>query len=324
MDSGSIGVVVVNWNGYADTVACLTSLLEAEPGPSRVVVVDNGSEDDSAAALSRWVQRAPATAAERVTVLASPRNRGFAAGVNFGIEALYRDARIRHYLLLNNDATVRADFFAELDRALEAAPDAAILGATIYEAGSVQRVWYAGGTFVPLRALAPHRYEVPSADVVVPTEFVTGCAMLVSRSAREALGPLPECYFMYLEDAEYSHRAHAAGLPVLYAPRAVVVHAVGASVERLVTGPRLAYWVTRSRALFVRRNLRGWRRWGALLYLIATKPVRALIESLAGRPRVGWAVLLGTAGGLLSEDGHLQPRQARAAQGADDGVVSDH
>jgi GT2 family glycosyltransferase len=322
MDSASIGVVVVNWNGYADSVACLTSLLEAEPGPLRVVVVDNGSDDDSAARLSRWMEQRPVTG--RVTLLASPRNLGFAGGANVGIEALCSDGRIRHYLLLNNDATVRADFFAELGRALEAAPDAAILGATIYEAGSAQRVWYAGGTFVPLRALAAHRYEVPSAGVPVRTDFVTGCAMLISREARDALGPLPECYFMYLEDAEYSHRANAAGLPVLYAPRAVVLHAVGASVERFVTRPRLTYWVTRSRALFVRRNLRGWRRWGALLYLIATKPARALIESLAGRPRVGWCVLRGTAEGLLSEDGHLQPRHARAAQPANDGVVSHH
>ncbi len=189
-------------------------------------------------------------------------------------------------------------------RALEAAPDAAIMGATIYVTGQSGDVWYAGGDFVPLRALVAHRATVPVHPGPVATEFVTGCAMLISRRAWETLGPLPECYFIYLEDAEYSYRARSAGLPVLYAPRAVAYHAVGATVRRRVARAQVEYWRTRNRALFVRRNLRGWTRWGALAYLVVTKPGRALVEVLRGRPALGWAVLRGTVEGLLSKDGH--------------------
>lgn len=318
-----ISVVVVNWNGYADTVACLESLLAAEPGPARIVVVDNASTDGSSLALSQWMERAAGATVPRLTFLSSETNRGFGGASNLGIAFLDPDRSVGHFLLLNNDATVQGDFFSELDRALEVVPDAAIVGVTIYESGAARRVWYAGGSFVPLRALAAHRHHVPQHEVAVPTEFVTGCAMLVSRRAWAVLGPLPECYFMYLEDAEYSHRARAAGLPVVYAPRAVACHAIGAAVGRAVRPPQLAYWVTRSRALFVRRNLDGWRRWGALVYLMVTKPGRALVEALAGRPALGCAILRGTLEGLLSEDGKAKIGQAPAVQRAQKGIVAD-
>lgn len=304
MTPTGIGVVVLNWNGHRDTVACLESLVAAVPAPSSVVVVDNGSTDDSLEVLRRWESRhAAAGSAPRVSVIASPANRGFSAGNNLGLVRLAADRAIGHFLLLNNDATVDPAFFGEVTRALEAVPDAGIVGPTIYVTGRPGAVWYAGGHFVPLRSLPVHDLTVPSRPAPVPTEFVTGCAMLIARRVWDTLGPLPECYFIYLEDAEYSWRARAAGFAVVYAPRAVAYHAVGATVRRRVARPQVEYWRTRNRALFVRRNLRGWARWGALAYLLVTKPGRALVEVLRGRPALGSAFLRGTAAGLWSKDG---------------------
>ncbi len=309
----SIGVVVINWNGRADTLTCLESLVAAVPGPARIVVVDNGSTDGSVEALHQWRAARPAgNAAPPVSILACSSNRGFSGANNVGVELLRADPAIGHFLLLNNDATVDPTFFAEVARALDAVPDAGILGPTIYVTGRPEEVWYAGGRFLSLRTLVVHEQTVPREATPLPTEFVTGCAMLISRRAWETLGPLPECYFMYHEDAEYSWRAHAAGLPVLYAPRAVVYHAVGATVTRKVAQPRVEYLKTRNRTLFVRRNLRGWTRWGALIYLAVTKPGRALVEALRGRPALGWAFLRGTVEGLVSKHGFGDPRLANA------------
>ncbi|PYP29150.1 MAG: hypothetical protein DMD49_13510 [Gemmatimonadetes bacterium] len=307
----AIGVVVVNWNGWRDTIACLESLARATPRPECAVVVDNGSTDDSVEVLQRWATTRDSL---RVSIVAAGANRGFSAGNNLGIAQLARDARISHFLLLNNDATVEPTFFAELARALEHHPDAGLVGATIYEANEARPIWYAGGGFVPLRCIAVHHHAVPTDQVAVPTDFVTGCAMLVARATWEVLGPLPECYFIYMEDAEYSWRARAAGLPVMYAPRAVVLHAVSTTVMRAVTRARRKYLMTRNRALFVRRNLRGWTRWAAIAYLVITKPGRALLEALAGRPRDGWAFLRGAVSGLLAKDGTLRAtHRARAS-----------
>ena len=325
MTPSGIAVVVVNWNRSADTLACLDSLATAAPGgrgeggPARVVVVDNGSTDGSLEALESW----RASHALPLSILAAGSNRGFAGANNLGIASLTADPAITHFLLLNNDATVDPGFFAQVARALVTAPGAGILGPTIYVTGQPGEVWYAGGHFVPLRALVVHDTAVPRGPAPIATEFVTGCAMLISRRTWATLGPLPECYFIYLEDAEYCYRARGAGLPVLYAPHAVAYHAVGATVRRSVPGPRVEYWKARNRALFVRRNFRAWTRWGALAYLAATKPGRAFVEVLRGRPALGWAVLRGTAQGLLSKDGHRVIRQPPAVQHARDGVGVD-
>ncbi len=313
----SVGVVVVNWNGLADTVACLASLAAAHPEPTRVIVVDNGSTDGSLEALRARRANLP------VSVIAVGSNRGFSGANNLGVAELARDPAITHFLLLNNDATVRPDFFAEIARAIATVPDAGLMGPTIYLTGRPGDVWYAGGRFVPLRALVVHDTDVPQGSEPVGTEFVTGCAMLIARSVWETLGPLPECYFIYLEDAEYSHRAREAGFPVLYAPGAVAYHAVGSAVRRRVPSPTVEYWKARHRALFVRRNFRGWARRAALGYLAMTKPGRALAELLRGRAAVGWAVLRGTAEGLLSKDGHLEVRQPSTVQDPRHRVVVD-
>ena len=81
-------------------------------------------------------------------------------------------------------------------------------------------------------------YDVLESPVPIPTEFVTGCAMTISRRLLDRIGGLPECYFPgYSEDAEYSRRARDAGFQVLYAPKAIVYHKVGATAGHAKTSP---------------------------------------------------------------------------------------
>jgi len=319
MGSVSIGVVILNWNGHVDTIACLESLAAADPGPTRVVVVDNASTDGSVAALMRW---AGESSMLRPTIIRSGHNRGFAGGNNLGLVLLARDAGITHFLLLNNDATVEPAFFGEVAAAIERAPRTGLLGVTIYEGAGYERVWYAGGRLPNARAVTIHATVVPpsASGATVPTEFVTGCAMLVSRRAWDTLGPLPDCYFLYFEDAEYSLRAGVAGLPVVYAPQAVVHHAWRGTVRR-VPRPRSEYWIARSRALFVRRNRRGRALWRTLAYFALARPARAAVELLRGRPRLAWAGLRGTIHGLLAIESQRDGGDTWAAQADPDGVV---
>jgi len=300
-----IGVVIVNWNGCADTIACLESVVEADPRPASIVVVDNGSMDNSAATLTSWATRHPTL---RISVVADATNRGFAGGCNVGIGRLVGDAGVTHFLLLNNDTTVERAFFGELAAAVALVPKAGIFGVTIYETAPRGGVWYAGGRFASVRAAMSHTISVPMREVAVPTEFVTGCAMLISRPAWMAVGPLPECYFMYFEDAEFCLRARAAGWQVIYAPRAIVRHAVNATVRRAVDPARNEYWFARARALFARRNLRGWEKSVALAYLTLTVSPRAAVKALRCGPRSGWGLLWGTIRGLLAVEGHAPVR----------------
>jgi len=315
-----LSVVVLNWNGRKDTLACLDSLVATRPTPARIVVVDNASTDGSAEALERWAAAAPPPE-PRPLVIRSDRNRGYAGGNNLGLAQLARDPAITHVLLLNNDATAEPALFAELIGALQRRPDAGLMGVTIFEGEGRERVWYAGGHLPNARAVTIHSTVVPEVEGPLPTEFVTGCALLIARRVWEAIGPLPESYFLYFEDSEYSLRAAQAGFLVLYAPRAILHHACGGTVRRLVPEPRKEFWYARARALFVRRNRHGIAFWRTLAYLAVARPARALIELLRGRPRYAWAGFRGTVAGLLAIEIDRHVGAPAAAQRGSDRVV---
>ena len=311
----SFGAVVLNWNNAQETMRCVEILEKADPPPDHVVVVDNGSQDDSVERLEAWADehwiwrmstgtRGNVGAAENTPWLVIARagaNRGFAGGNNVGLRYLEQRTAVTHFLLLNNDATIAPDFFGEIGRAIDHNPRAGLLSGTIFEDPDRERVWYAGGVEYPLRALMQHKYVVPESSVPMPTQFISGCAMVISRELLERIGVLAECYYpAYWEDGEYSFRAREAGFPVLYAPRAVVYHKVGATVRAADLKHELDHCKNRLRVFYVRRNYRGLKKGAALGYLAVTKPGRALLETLKGEPKKGWAILSGTFAGFVS------------------------
>ena len=296
------GVVLLNWNNADDTLAAIDSLWDAMPRPAAVVVVDSASKDDSVERLNAWIAVHDGSEAW-LKIMVLSENRGFSGGNNVGTEYLLSRPDITHILLLNNDAMVETDFFAEMALALEEEPDAGLMTGTIYEHPNRDKVWYAGGRVNRFRALIEHTFEVPPDGAPVETEFISGCAMLICRPVIEKIGMLPEVYFpLYSEDAEYSHRAREAGFPVIYAPKAIVYHKVGATVGPAATSPFIMRAQVRHRVMYVRRNFRGLNRLVASLYLIATKPAKAVVEAVLGRPKMGWAVFAGTVEGFLHKE----------------------
>jgi GT2 family glycosyltransferase len=293
-----IGVVIVNWKGAGDTIECLDSLRLANHRPTRTIVVDNASPDDSVARITNWAREIHFP----VEILVAPSNLGFAGGNNLGLMRLEQDTGVTHFLLLNNDATVADDFFDEIDRAFAAAPNPGLLTGTIYRSAERDKVWYAGGREIRSRALIEHLEVVPPDAHPIPTEFVSGCVMLISRATLSAIGLLADCYFPgYMEDAEYSLRAREAGFPVLYAPRARAFHKIGATAGPASLSPFITRAQVRHRVLYVRRNFRGFERVLALAYLAITKPGKALAETFAGRPKMGAAVFKGALEGFVQK-----------------------
>lgn len=310
----AIGVVVINWNGAHDTRACLESLNRCQPRPERVVVVDNASADDSMTRLAAWPEENRVTSAlfrnadideagpreVWLTFLVASRNLGYAGGNNVGLRYLLNCREITHCLLLNNDATLAPEAVARIRDVLKSRPQAGLLTGTIYEHPAHDKVWYAGGHEIPYRAVIVHDLKVPVSPEPIPTKFVSGCLMLVSRALLENVGLLPECYFpLYYEDAEYSARALAANYEVLYAPSVTAFHKVGATVGAAKTSPFVTRVQVRNRILYVRRNFHGLMRGVALGYLAVTKPGRALVEAAKGRVGMAAAFLRGTLEGFL-------------------------
>lgn len=303
--SHTFGVVALNWNNAADTVTCLEALVGAEPPPERIVVVDNGSADNSFAQIRDWVAsfQSQSNSAVRIHLIAAGRNFGFAGGSNCGLDWLMSETDVSHLMLLNNDATVSHSFFADASEALTRVGGDSVIGPTIFEDPDREKVWYAGAVEIPYRALVEHTLVHPQSTEPRPTDFVSGCAMIVSRGVIEKIGGLADIFFpAYFEDGDFCHRARNSGFPVMYAPKPAVYHKVGSTVRAAKLETQLAYSKSRLRVIYVRRNYSGAQKLAALTYLGLTKPARFVADILRGRPQEGWAILSGTSSGFLARD----------------------
>lgn len=242
-------IILVNWNLKNDTSTCIQSLVQAGADLSRLIVVDNGSEDGSVAHLRG--QFGPA-----LQVIELGTNLGFAAGTNLGIRAAIQQ-EAEWLLLINNDTWVAADFFEKLFKAIESRPDVSAFGPAIFYAGDPGILWYLGERLIPGTMLTFHGYRgkpLPAdLPAVLPVDFLSGCAMLVKRKAFEDSGLLDAGLFMYGEEVDWCWRARRAGHSLAAVPSAAMWHKVSASANRTSA---------RTRYLRVRNQIWGYRRYG--------------------------------------------------------------
>lgn len=256
MVSRSIAVIIVNWNGKKDTIACLGSLARLLRRNDEVVpvVVDNGSRDNSVAAIQ---SRFP-----RVVILALDGNQGFTGANNRGIQWAM-DQHIPYVWILNNDTLVDRRALKLFDVFADSTVGAAaskIYFAPGYEfhkdrykkkdRGHV--LWYAGGVIDWANMYASHRGvdEIDSGQYnrMQQTDFLTGCSLAVPTAVMQRVGMFDNRYFAYLEDVDLSLRIVRAGFQTLYVPSSVVWHKNASSTG----GPGSAtheYYLTRNRLL---------------------------------------------------------------------------
>ncbi len=181
-------VVVLNWNGRDDTLACLASLRRVRREDVAVICVDNGSTDGTPEAVR--------AAFPEVEVLETGANLGFAGGNNAGIaRALEHGAD--WVVLLNNDATIAPDALEAFDRAVAAHPDAGVLAGKVLYDDPPDQVWFAGQRVFPRlgysgRARGWKRRDRPRYDRPGPTGRAAGALMAVSRAAIETAGPMDD------------------------------------------------------------------------------------------------------------------------------------
>jgi GT2 family glycosyltransferase len=314
LDTTRWAVAIPSFNHADDVIACLTSLREASATPSRVIVVDDASTEDAVGAISSWAAKSgvkyqvvdadslgEGTASPWLTIAAGKTNAGFSVSCNIGLRYVRDHTDAPFVLLLNNDAAVSKSYFMDLAAGIATRRNVGLATGTIYE-WDQRTVWFAGGRFNPLRAVAEHYLDIPSDGAPRKTDFICGCTMLIARRALETVGLIPEIYSpAYCEDAEYSLKVAQAGFELAYVPGASAFHRVSSSLGGAVRPPQVIYWFNRNRGYAVRRNFRGWRRAAGIGYLAVTKPARAVWELVRGRPRSAAAFIRGTAAGLFGQ-----------------------
>ncbi len=228
INAPKVFIILVNWNGWEDTIECLQSL-EALDYPNReVVVVDNGSTDQS---VSKIRAEYP-----DITLVGSKKNTGFAGGNNLGIKyANEKDAD--YYWLLNNDTVVEKDALSALVERMEENPAIGICGSKLiyyHQRDTVQAL--AGGQYNKWLGVSTNIGGQAAVDVEINPEevedrldFVIGASMLVSREFIREVGLLNEEYFLYYEEIDWATRAKGK-FKVGFAPESIVYHKEGASI----------------------------------------------------------------------------------------------
>ena len=264
--------VVLAWNEADHTLECLTSIRGLNPAPDRVLLVDNGSTDGTSTRVR--------AAFPEVEILTLGENRYFAGGVNAGLtHALGKGAS--SVLLLNNDLVLERGALGRLLEALEADPARGAASPKLYYFEPPDRIWFAGGVVTRGAGLIRHRglnrKDDAFRDGARAIDYVSGAAVLLSRSALEKTGLLDPDYVIYVEDVDWSARARAAGFTLWYEPAARGWHHVSAASGGGLT-PLKAYFRLRSGGLYLARHTGATARplqwlayaaWTGLLWLRA-------------------------------------------------------
>ncbi len=289
--------VTVNWNQYELTERCIVSLFQAGLNERQLIVVDNGSSDDSPNRLKRRF-------GDTIVQIANSENQGYVLAVNQGIEyalALGAD----WVLIINNDTFVAESFLEYLMPVLNQGLFA-ILGPVIFYADDPRRVWYLGdrlidGTLLTW-GLLRNQFISPNLPPIVEVDFVSGCGMLVRRDVFENIGIFDPLYEMYTEEVDFCWRARKAGYKFACVTQAHMWHVVSATASR--DKPRTRYLRVRNQIWFYRKYAKGGQR--ILLFLFSL--LKVLYMSLGDIISFQGGLLKATAAGWF--DGWFIPQMS--------------
>jgi GT2 family glycosyltransferase len=243
-------IIILNWNHVADTLSCIHSVNALDYSNKRIIVVDNGSTDDSVTRIK--------DAYPDIHLIETGRNLGYSGGNNVGIQYALRDLATDYVWLLNDDVLVASDALTRLVEVAEMHPQAGFLGPMVYIREHPDHILSAGGILGPtmdsfqrgLGELDQGKYEK-----VDEVDFLSGCALFVSRKLIEEVGALDESFFAYYEDVDWCYRGKQAGFDILFVPQSVVWHPD--TRYRDEHSASVMYYMARNHLLFLSRNHLG-------------------------------------------------------------------
>ncbi|OAQ54133.1 hypothetical protein HTG_00970 [Natrinema mahii] len=243
MDDPSVVALVLNWNNWEDTIQCIRSLKEQEYGDLNIIVIDNGSSDDSLSHLQQI---------DNIDLVRNTANLGFAGGMNRGIETAL-DYSPKYICVVNNDSfTVHSDTINSLVVCAENNDDVGIVSPIIKD-GSGSKIWFEQGAINWSSATTYHK-TVDQDRGLIYNEYIPMCFSLIRPEIFEEIGYFDEDYFLYYEDVDFCTRAKQRGWELATYLDTEVRHQGTASTSGEY-GETMSYYQTRNKILFHKKHI---------------------------------------------------------------------
>jgi GT2 family glycosyltransferase len=292
-----LGVVVSNYNNYSDTIACLKSLEQQTFQDFEVILLDDGSSNDSACRLAAELKNS-----NRIVFLPQQINRGFAAANNVGIRRALHDG-CKDVLLLNSDTVCAPDM---LETLLQQTPAGAVACPKMLFLESPREIWFAGGTLdrntLKARHFGGHQVDKGQYETVKKVNFISFCCVLLPDCVIRKVGMLNEELFMYCEDVDYCIRLADSKVDMWYLPKAKLWHKAGASSNGVIS----MYYITRNTLSLSNRHCTRFVRWLHGMRALIPSAVRYGTTRLMGRPKGrSYGIYLGTLDFLRGKTGRM-------------------
>ena len=271
-----VTIIIVNWNGKTDTLECLDSLRTDVYPNKHIIVVDNGSSDDSVAAIRN---RFP-----EVKVIETGKNLGFTGGNNFGITQAMADAP-DYVFLLNNDTMVEPACITSLVKSATSDARIGAVSARVRYFDPPREVWFGGAIADFSKGLFVHDNSSSNLEQNEPyaADWLTGCAMLIAKDVLEQLRGFDDRFYLYCEDVDLSLRIGALNRLLLVDPNACLFHKCGRSARRFAT--IIDYYHVRNNLLLLKKHAKSEFMAGALSFL--GRCLREICHSTIKSPPLG-------------------------------------
>ncbi len=292
MYNSRVAIIILNWNGWKDTIECLESLYQINYSNFDVIVVENDSHDESIDKIRKYASgqinvksdffeynssNKPIKILEytkketehlieeinfielsskRLFLIKNYANYGFAEGNNIGIRFVVNTLNPDYILLLNNDTVVDKNFLEEMVNIGETNTDIGIIGPKIYYYNEQNTIWCIGGKidWKFARGLHVGINEVDNGQYNEMREFdyVSGSAFLIKKGVVDEIGLMDKNFFFYFEESDWALRASQKEYRSVYVPKAKVWHKVSKSGGGVSKEIGL-YYITRNRWLFMKK-----------------------------------------------------------------------
>jgi len=242
-----VSIITLNWNTTVVTGEFLSSIKEKNTYKNiEVIIVDNASSSDPTVPLLSNFPSAK--------IIRNSKNLGFSAGNNIGIKAANGD----YLFIVNNDTEFTPGLIESLLSVFLKNEDAGIVCPKFHYFFNKGIIEYAGykrvNVFTGRNGMIGNgERDKGQYDVLSKTNYAHGGAMMVSKKAIEKVGLLPELFFLYYEELDWSVKFRKNGYNIYFQPEALIYHKESVTTGK--TSPLKTFYLTRNRILFMRRNI---------------------------------------------------------------------